>query len=525
MAYSREVRRKARRMYLTGMSAEEVAEKLGINPDTIYRWKREERWDEEIDDESIEGLRKRIRAIIETAEEEGGLTDAQARKIEKLTKALERLERMQGRKAKGRRRRKQVPGLSIEVVGDIKTKILEMFYPYQREFVMDNSRFRIVLKSRQIGFSFTIAAEAILGALERKEDQIVVSASRAQSGIVRRYVLRHLEKLGIEYLEDKDALILPGGKRIYFLPCNPRTVQGYSGDVYLDEFAWHLRPGEMWMAVVPSVTVGKKRLTVLSTPYTEYDRFGEVFTNEEQYPRFKRYRLTIYDAVRQGLPVDIEELRSLFDEVTWRQAYECEFFTDETALLTVAEVRDAFDDGALGPIQDWGYGGMDIGRYKDLTAIVLVEEDKERVVWLRYMKTLLGKAFREQKEFVSGLFESYRIKKFSVDATGLGLNLAEDLQRMYGGKVEKVWFTRERKEEMALGVKRLFEERRIRIPNDRDLVMQLHAIKRKATATGFSYDADRNERVKHADLFWALALAVKHVSGLRKRLIDKVRIF
>ena len=41
-------------------------------------------------------------------------------------------------------------------------------------------------------------------------------------------------------------------------------------------------------------------------------------------------------------------------------------------------------------------------------------------------------------------------------------------------------------------------------------------LKRKPTEKGFTYDADRNEQIKHADLFWALALAVKEFGGRRR---------
>ena len=104
----------------------------------------------------------------------------------------------------------------------------------------------------------------------------------------------------------------------------------------------------------------------------------------------------------------------------------------------------------------------------------------------------------------------------AIDATGIGANLAEDMEKLYPGKVMPTTFTREKKEAWALGVKKLFESGKIRIPNDRDLVMQLQSIKRKPTERGFTYDADRNEQVKHADLFWALALAVQDFAGRRR---------
>ena len=90
MAYSENVKKEAKRLYLSGYSASEVADRLGVNPDTIFRWRARYKWDEETTDDSVAGIKKQIAAI--TASEED-LTEAQTRKIEKLTKAVDKLER------------------------------------------------------------------------------------------------------------------------------------------------------------------------------------------------------------------------------------------------------------------------------------------------------------------------------------------------------------------------------------------------------------------------------------------------
>ena len=56
------------------------------------------------------------------------------------------------------------------------------------------------------------------------------------------------------------------------------------------------------------------------------------------------------------------------------------------------------------------------------------------------------------------------------------------------------------------------------MPRDRDLVAQIHAIKRRVLPSGkVSFDAERNAR-GHADRFWAVALACQ-----RERPADKPR--
>lgn len=520
MAYSENVKKEAKRLYLSGYSCNEVAGRLGVNPDTIFRWRGRYKWDEETTDDSVAGIKKQIAAI---AASEENLTECQTRKLDKLTRAVEKLERSrerEGRNAKGRKRKKEAPdALRVEVIGDIRARAYDTLYKYQRDWIRDDSRFRLLLKSRQTGFSYATGLEVMLGALSRDENQIVVSASQDQSDIVRRYCTLWADKYAVEYLEDGNSLIMPGGKRCIFLPCNPRTVQGYTGDLYLDEFAWHMKNRLMWSTVIPIATQGRKRVTVISTPYTETDMFGELVATPDKYNRFSRHTVTIHDAIRDGLPVDIEDIRSLLDDISFAQAYECKFFSDALSLLSPDEVRAAFDDGCLRHVPNWVNGGVDIGRYKDLTALILAEqylESGEKLVAVRYMDTMSAMSFDAQKSHIASVIESWKIKRIAVDSTGIGANLAEDMQKLYPGKVIPTTFTREKKEAWALGVKKLFESGKIRIPNDRDLVMQLHSIKRKPTEKGFTYDADRNEQVKHADLFWALALAVQDFAGRRR---------
>lgn len=68
-------------------------------------------------------------------------------------------------------------------------------------------------------------------------------------------------------------------------------------------------------------------------------------------------------------------------------------------------------------------------------------------------------------------------------------------------------FTNDTKERWATDFKILLQRRDVTTPRDRDLVAQIHAIKRRVLPSGkVSFDAERNAR-GHADKFWAVALA------------------
>ena len=66
----------------------------------------------------------------------------------------------------------------------------------------------------------------------------------------------------------------------------------------------------------------------------------------------------------------------------------------------------------------------------------------------------------------------------------------------------------ERKEILAIDVKRGLEQREFLLSNDKEFHMQIHSIKRvdKGGGKHFSYESSRDER-GHADSFWAWALA------------------
>ena len=86
--------------------------------------------------------------------------------------------------------------------------------------------------------------------------------------------------------------------------------------------------------------------------------------------------------------------------------------------------------------------------------------------------------------------------------------LAEHLVQRYGGAVEPVMFTAQFKERIAPMVKQGFEDRTIRIPDNREVRTDINAVKRFVTPAGnVRFDAEHTDR-GHADRFWALAMVV-----------------
>ena len=96
-----------------------------------------------------------------------------------------------------------------------------------------------------------------------------------------------------------------------------------------------------------------------------------------------------------------------------------------------------------------------------------------------------------------------------IDETGLGKQLAEEAEDLYGSKVEGIDFNNTNKEALAIGLKNSIQDYVPQIPKDETIRRSLHSVKKTLTPTGKNrYDAERTEKTGRADHFWALALAV-----------------
>jgi len=403
-----------------------------------------------------------------------------------------------------------------------------MLLPYQKRWVQDKSRFKIWLAARQIGKSFASTLEAVDDSLERKTLWIHLSSGQRQSLELAEKVKLHLDayRIAAEALEDyffegeerytQLEYRLPNGSRHLFLPANPATARGYSGNLNLDEFAFHRDSKAIWTAVFPIVTRNPEfKVRITSTPNGKANQFFELWERGEGW---SRHRTTIYDAVREGLQIDPEELeRAIADPIAWQQEYLLEFVDEGSAfipydLILAAEADTLSDEWD----PDQAYLGMDIARRRDLT-VIWVDEVVGDVAWARKVIELHNTPFHAQLEALSALLP--RVRRACIDATGMGEMLAEEARRKFGWKVEPVHFNLATKADLAQSLRLGFEDRKERIPAGNPRIRQsLHSVKRIVTSAGnVRYDAERE--ADHADFFWAKALA-RHARVSRRGPIE-----
>ncbi|MDA8170305.1 MAG: terminase family protein [Nitrospiraceae bacterium] len=427
--------------------------------------------------------------------------------------------------------------------GTAKSK--SILLPYQRNWLNDKSQKKIWLAARQVGKSFALSMEAVVEGLEARCNNMILSSSQRQSTEVMQKVYTHLRYLKVRSddviraeRESREEVELPNGSRIISLPANPDTVRGFSGNVFLDEFAFHRNSNEIWKSMYPAITRGK-RIRISSTPNGKSNMFYRLWTESD----FSKHQTSIYEAQAQGLDVDIEALkRGIADPDAWAQEYECRFVDEATAFITYEMITGCEDENATKELSGYApltrptgdfYLGMDVARKGDLTIFWLWEKVGD-VFWTRMVKEMRNTPFSVQRDFLYGLLggetvgadprvcpdgrthgcaPTFRIRRCCIDSTGLGAQLAEEAIDRFGPTVEAVLFTQKVKEDLAVTLRRKFEDRQVRIPADRDIREDIHSVKRFTTSAGnIRFDAERTE-LGHADRFWAAALGVHAGTG------------
>ena len=437
----------------------------------------------------------------------------------------------------------------------IRPKSDSLLLDYQKRWVLDTSRIKIMEKSRQIGISWASAyslvrRKAVTGAAldgwvsSRDEIQarLFLDDCKHFAGILHTAV----EDLGVQLVENEKTYVLEfaNGCRINSMSSSPDAQAGKRGDRLLDEFALHKDPRKLYQIAYPGITWGGQ-LEIVSTHRGSHNFFNElvVEAREKGNPKnISLHRVTLENALDDGFLFRLQQklapdderqamdeadyfnfIKSgCADEESFLQEYMCVPADDARAFLSydlIAGCEYEKTPENLSNVSDLAdlagkalYIGVDVGRRKDLTCIWVNELAGNRHLCRRLI-VLQNRKFSEQEDLLYRFLELPNLRRCCIDATGLGMQLAERAQERFGSyRVEGVTFTAPVKEALAYPVKAAFEDLNLRIPFDRNLQSDLRAIKKETTAAGnVRFSADRSEN-GHSDRFWALALALHAAS-------------
>jgi phage FluMu gp28-like protein len=435
----------------------------------------------------------------------------------------------------------------------------DLLYPRQRAFIDDHSQYKIGVMTRQWGKSTVTSGEAVhdclldpgtkwvcMSAGERQSVEWLAKAKEWQAaynlGITT--IAEHRDDIA-EGLLRSTEICFDNGSRIIAIPANPSTARGYSANVILDEFAYHEDPDAIWAALFPSTTnklagtflerwraVAKGdedtdfrralKLRIVSTFNGRNNKFFNLWehANENGYGAHK---VTIHDAIADGMPLDAEKLRLALDDAdAWAQEYECEPMDSSTVLLPYELIATCESPEATTTVSPefWMVApvnprvmGIDFARKRDLS-VAWTDELLVDVALAREVLELRAMSTPDQIDLLRPRIQ--RCQRVCLDYTGPGVGMGDYLVREFGeynperhlfGKIELITFGNANKVELFTKLRMAFEQRKCRVPVNRVIREDFHSVCRVVSAEGnITYRAPHTED-GHADRCTAKALA------------------
>lgn len=463
----------------------------------------------------------------------------------------------------------------------------EWMRPYQRDILMDKSRYRAVLKSRRVGISDLVALEMVLTSSGLGEaiglyphNCNVISKTQSDAKDVIKYCknwshtlakdpqLAPFVERGDEWSKESISFARSG----WFIRAHTQTedaARGSTGHLYRDEMAFYRYSSEIQKGAVPSIDSDPRlRLTEVSTPNGTSgagELFYEICTDAQSWPQYSRHRITIEDAVAQGMPVDIEEVRArCFTEDDFRQEYMCEFIGAgahyfDRNLLQHAHAPRPHTDHTV-------YMGIDVASEVDTTGVFVIRRIGG-VTWLCERYLLDGVPYASngnqigQDVIIGALVRYYEPVRTCIDITG---DTSIIMSRLAQQQLPTRWipqqFSDDWKKKVVPGMKGELERGTVLFDdscstlryrkavaereasdintikaNPHDFVEMCFApdpqdpifrdferVHKKLLKHGVTFDTTRDNR-GHGDLFWAAVMGW-NVAGNTASKIDKPRV-
>ena len=564
MTISAKTKIEAKRYFFNGATFQELAVMFKVSPGTVRLWSSKDNWGAKGLDCQDNYLQAQIRLnfLIGKEQKIGNDFREMTALVDVITK-LHKQRLLEGTKKRFKKgnfeidfeeedkkkkpRRNKANDLSEFTEDEILSKFQEGLFDYQFS-LFDNigQRTRNILKSRQIGLTWYFAREAFVDALISGDNQIFLSASRAQADMFKEYI-KEAARIWFEHdLNGKDKIEIntrKGRATLYFLSTSSTTAQSYHGHLYIDEYFW-IPKFEVLNKVASAMASHKKwRKTYFSTPsaksHSAYPFWsGDIFNDRQKlsskalvkFPEAEQlkegclspdgqYRkvITITDAMKHGCNLfDLNQLKLEYSEGEFKQLFMCEFFDDSQSIFKLAELEKCITDISewrdYKPDNDRPYAapvwiGYDPSRVRDGAAIVVIAPPTSINGKFRILERIkmMNQTWLYQTQKMKELTEKYRVEYIGIDITGPGAGVFEQVQQFYPC-VTPIYYTIESKTRLVLKAQQIIDENRVLWDASwSDIAAGFMQIKKKVTGTGLiTYSGDRSDVVGHADAAWAI---------------------
>ena len=535
----------------------------------LYRWRDQYGWDNQRAPES---------ALVATTRRYNALIDADAKtptdweEILKLADLILRFEKMDAvrngenvgagrtpgvKNGEGKQRKRKKNDVSHLTAEDF-----ERFengkaangdpniYPHQQIWLdagenPETRRTRFILKSRQIGATFTFAYEAFKSAVLTGENQIFLSATKDQAKVFKSY----MSIIARNYFEVEisgDPIKLSSDAELFFLSPNA-FADSRGGNYYCDEAFKIQKFTSFNNRAEAMATLAHFKKTFFSSPtaishaahskwdgkdYTKFhpeiDEFDvhvpkngdcELTKGRRDADGYWRNAITIHDAVRMGWnKVRIDQLRQeMPDPELFAVTYECQFIDDSNGVFRLEDIlacgvnihdvwtdvdMDAHHPIGLRPCAG-GYDPAAVGDNASCVVMTFPQNEKEK---FRLLKKSVwhGISAPAQVNFIREDAQRFNFHHFEIDATGPGLFIPSFLKDAIPHLTEvqynpiRVALMIQKGQSIILGKRFEYDE------NDQTLPLAFLTIYMQGTENGvMKYASRRAAGVGHGDEAWA----------------------
>ncbi|MFC0686412.1 phage terminase large subunit family protein [Novosphingobium clariflavum] len=405
----------------------------------------------------------------------------------------------------------------------------------------------VVEKSRRIGLTWGLASFATLKAASAASaggqnvwymgydkdmtlEFIEVCAMWARAfgmvaGECQEEEVLYVDENGKEQGVKAFSIRFASGFRITALPSVPRALRGKQGIVIIDEAAFHKDVNEVIKSAMALLIWGGQ-VVVVSTHDGVSNPFNVLL---EEIKAGKRKGVPIKITFRDAMEAGLYERVSLVSktkgtELAPKEQWEADIrasYGDDAgeeldcvpklgagALISLEDIIACESDDAGVPELYLGglcYGGRDVARRRD-GQIQLIGELVGDVLWERAGYREYGQTFAHQDAYFDQSFRDYRMVQWRIDQTGMGEKVVEDQVRKHGSsRVVGVMLTGPERVNLALGLQKVFQERKIRIRSDPRTRADIMAIKKLGSEQSGGIRIVNDGDI-HADEFWAYAL-------------------
>ena len=395
------------------------------------------------------------------------------------------------------------PSAFVEEILDV-----DEVFGYQQEFLDSDNRFRQFVTGRQTGKSRSCAWAGLAYAVTNPSSLVLITApSLRQSSNLFKTLRSEMSQSGysdsawgvdrdtqtiIELDNDSEIVCLPVGN-------NGDKIRGYTADqIIVDEAAFV--PDVIYEDVLRPMTFATEgNILLASTPFGTSGFFYDAYIDDSWH--------TVQAQTSDNPLVsasDLEEYKEGKTKTQIKQEILGEFVESKSKFFTASSIRNVL--GAPKQETNDVYLGADIAAAGANDTVFVLTDSAGNVFDIRSFRELgvLGAADK-----ISLLDKQYGFQKVAVDRGGLGQGTVEALAQEadIAARVEDVYLTIQRKQEIYQSLKASIESEELLLPNNSKILRdQLKSITYSRTSTNnLSLSASGDNGDDYAD---ALALCV-----------------